>query len=142
MNDQEKGVFSVFLVFLASKLRLRPRYCPFGLIAIFFLFFFFETASLCLGSVNDYKYLQGTHKVDGIDDREDYESVCNAMQTLGFEDETRMNIFRVVAVVLNLGNLEFEPKGTPDDAVKVQNKNGLFQPSPIAANAELSMQEN
>jgi myosin heavy subunit len=45
---------------------------------------------------------------DGIDDKSDFRTVCNAMQAVGIETEERTCFFRVVAAVLLLGEVAFE----------------------------------
>ena len=47
------------------------------------------------------------------------------MEALGMVDAERTAIFRVVAAVLHLGNLEFTSLESLDDSV-IQNQNGRF----------------
>jgi len=57
-----------------------------------------------------YKILTGGGDltVDGMDDREEYKAVTKAFGSLGFKDEEVEGLWRVLAVILHLGNIAFE----------------------------------
>ncbi|KAF0301962.1 Myosin-IA [Amphibalanus amphitrite] len=53
----------------------------------------------------------GNTRVDSISDRQDYKSVSAALRLLGFSSEKTDCIWRTIAAVLNLGNVEFDDNG-------------------------------
>jgi myosin-5 len=67
----------------------------------------------CLGAPEDFRYLNksGCTAIDGVDDEKELATMVAAFNGLGFTDDERGGVFSVVAAVLHLGNLEFEPKG-------------------------------
>ncbi|XP_022246802.1 unconventional myosin-Id-like [Limulus polyphemus] len=64
----------------------------------------------------------GSHKVDTINDKSDYKSVNSAMRTLGFLQEHCDTLWKVVAAILHMGNIEFSME---DDQTFVKNKDTL-----------------
>jgi len=61
----------------------------------------------------NYHYLNqsGVTAVDGMDDKEDFQRILAAFTELNFSEEQRSNVMMVVAVILHLGNVQFESKG-------------------------------
>nr|CAD7410711.1 unnamed protein product [Timema cristinae] len=57
-------------------------------------------------------------KVEAISDRSDYKATAAAFKTLGFTAEETETLWRVVAAILHLGNVEFK---TQDDATRPAN---------------------
>lgn len=56
----------------------------------------------------DFNYLKGTcMKVDGIDDKKEFKHLQHAFKVMGFQDSDVVEIFKVVALILFLGNVEF-----------------------------------
>lgn len=57
-----------------------------------------------------YRYLSLSEcdKVDSINDKSDYDTVVHALGTLGFTDEQKQSMFKIIAGILHLGNLEFK----------------------------------
>ena len=49
----------------------------------------------------------GCNSVRGMDDARDYQEVCHAMQTVGMTADEVQEVWRVVALVLALGNVDF-----------------------------------
>ncbi|CAG0893564.1 unnamed protein product [Darwinula stevensoni] len=49
------------------------------------------------------------HHLESRDDREDFHHTKRAMETLGFSSSEILNVFRLVSVVLKLGNISFVP---------------------------------
>ena len=63
--------------------------------------------------------------VEGIDDEGEFEEVLDAMNSLGFAMDQKDAVLSVVAAVLHLGNLQFEPEGgATDGAVIVETGEG------------------
>ncbi|GMH04098.1 hypothetical protein Nepgr_005937 [Nepenthes gracilis] len=62
-----------------------------------------------LGSSESFHYLNQSkcYKLDGVDDGQEYIATRRAMDVVGISEEDQEAIFRVVAVVLHLGNIEF-----------------------------------
>jgi len=69
----------------------------------------YDQQQLSLYSASDYYYVnQGQAiQVDGIDDRQDYEEVRNAMNVVGMSEEEQANLLYIVAAVLHLGSIYF-----------------------------------
>ncbi len=68
--------------------------------------------------LNDSKCLT----VAGHDDKKEFGIVVNAMQVLGFAHDTQQAIWRTLAGILLLGNLEFAPLSAKDsEASRVSN---------------------
>ncbi|KAL9261568.1 Myosin-17-like protein [Drosera capensis] len=80
-----------------------------------------------LGSPESYHYLNQTKcfKLDGIDDGEEYLATKRAMDIVGIVEEEQEAIFRVVAAVLHLGNIEFA-KGPEIDSSVVKDEKSRF----------------
>ncbi|THH01623.1 hypothetical protein EW026_g1099 [Hermanssonia centrifuga] len=58
------------------------------------------------GGVEDYEYLNKSRReVDGIDDREEWALLKNALDVVGFTPEEQVDLFRVVAAILHIGNI-------------------------------------
>lgn len=63
---------------------------------------------LCLeGSVESYKYLVGNTSITGVDDKQEFEDLAEALQIVGFDESEVDNIFRTLAVILHMGNVRF-----------------------------------
>lgn len=61
--------------------------------------------------IESFNYLNksGTYDAEDIDDVEEFKEVLEGLDTIGFEDHEKDWLFRVVAGILKLGNLEFKP---------------------------------
>ncbi|XP_018562187.1 myosin-IA isoform X2 [Anoplophora glabripennis] len=59
---------------------------------------------------DEYFYVKqgNAHKVDTINDRNDYRDVVSSLNTLQFSKEDQDLLWRVVAAILHLGNVEFD----------------------------------
>ncbi|XP_037090493.1 unconventional myosin ID-like [Pollicipes pollicipes] len=64
----------------------------------------------------------GNTRVDSISDRQDYKSVNSALRLLGFGAEKTECIWKIIAAVLNLGNVEFDDNA---DATSVKTPERL-----------------
>jgi myosin-6 len=47
-----------------------------------------------------------------LDDQGDFNRMCGAMKKIGLDDMEKLDLFRVVAGVLHLGNVDFEETGS------------------------------
>lgn len=63
-----------------------------------------------LDPVESYTFLNqsGCYKLDGIDDKKDFEALCMAMTVLNIEEEVQEGIFMLVSAVLHIGNVVFK----------------------------------
>ncbi len=81
-----------------------------------------------LMSHEKYFYLNqgGSGAIDGKSDREDFEALMSAMQVLGFTNEERETIFKILASILHLGNIYFHRKqlrhGAEGVEVRMENR--------------------
>ncbi|XP_044976865.1 myosin-17-like isoform X3 [Hordeum vulgare subsp. vulgare] len=80
-----------------------------------------------LGDPSSFHYLNQSSciRVDGINDAEEYLATRNAMDMVGITEEEQEAIFRVVAAVLHLGNINFA-KGTEADSSVIKDAKSRF----------------
>ncbi|XP_051141861.1 myosin-6-like isoform X2 [Andrographis paniculata] len=90
-----------------------------------------------LGNSRTFHYLNQSncHKLDGINDSKEYLTTRNAMGTVGMSSDEQDAIFRVVAAILHLGNVEFT-KGKETDSSMPKDEQSRFH---LTAAAELFM---
>ncbi|KAI0045915.1 hypothetical protein FA95DRAFT_74250 [Auriscalpium vulgare] len=76
-----------------------------------------KDALLLDGGVENYDYLNKSRReVDGINDREEWIALQNAFEVMGFSAAEQLDLFRIVAAVLHIGNITIaQTRG--DDAV-------------------------
>uniref|UniRef100_A0A4W5PUH3 Myosin motor domain-containing protein n=1 Tax=Hucho hucho TaxID=62062 RepID=A0A4W5PUH3_9TELE len=69
-----------------------------------------------------YRYLNGRYGSEDIVRKwgEKYSEVCNAMDMVGFEEQEKVDMMTILAGILSLGNIMFEP--TETDALRVTDK--------------------
>ena len=65
---------------------------------------------------------QGSIKDPNLDDTSDYRRMDESMNKVGFSEEEKANIFKVVAAVLHVGNIAFEDSGDAE-GIQQQIKN-------------------
>ncbi|GAB2291863.1 hypothetical protein Dimus_026114 [Dionaea muscipula] len=80
-----------------------------------------------LGNPESFHYLNQSKcvKLDGIDDGEEYLATRRAMDVVGIMEEEQDAIFRVVAAVLHLGNIEFA-KGPEIDSSVIKDEKSRY----------------
>ncbi|KAM4624831.1 myosin VIb isoform 3-T3 [Polymixia lowei] len=59
-----------------------------------------------------------------LDDQGDFNRMCVAMKKIGLDDTEKLNLFRVVAGVLHLGNIDFEETGCTSGGCTLKNQSG------------------
>uniref|UniRef100_A0A8C6XYB4 Unconventional myosin-VI n=1 Tax=Naja naja TaxID=35670 RepID=A0A8C6XYB4_NAJNA len=64
----------------------------------------------------------GSLKDPLLDDHGDFNRMCIAMKKIGLNDEEKLDLFRVVAGVLHLGNIDFEEAGSTSGGCTLKNK--------------------
>ncbi|XP_074625951.1 unconventional myosin-VI-like [Acropora palmata] len=78
---------------------------------------------LGITKAEDFLYLkQGSIKDKNLDDVADYRRMDDSMNKVGFSDEEKANIFKVVAAVLHVGNISFEDSADKDGGSMVSSK--------------------
>ncbi|KAJ7078394.1 myosin II heavy chain [Mycena crocata] len=72
------------------------------------------------GGVEDYEYLNKSRReVDGVDDKEEFSILKAAFDTVGFTPSEQFDLFRIVAAILHIGNIDItstraDDAGMPD----------------------------
>uniref|UniRef100_A0A4W6D8R9 Unconventional myosin-VI n=1 Tax=Lates calcarifer TaxID=8187 RepID=A0A4W6D8R9_LATCA len=59
-----------------------------------------------------------------LDDHGDFNRMCVAMKKIGLDDTEKLDLFRVVAGVLHLGNIDFEETGSSSGGCVLKNQSG------------------
>ncbi|XP_038160850.1 unconventional myosin-VI-like isoform X8 [Cyprinodon tularosa] len=59
-----------------------------------------------------------------LDDHGDFNRMCVAMKKIGLGDTEKLDLFRVVAGVLHLGNIDFEEAGSTSGGCNIKNQSG------------------
>ncbi|KAK9291547.1 hypothetical protein L1049_019495 [Liquidambar formosana] len=80
-----------------------------------------------LGHPSSFHYLNQSecYELDGVDDSEEYLATRRAMAAVGISSKEQDAIFRVVAAILHLGNIEFA-NGEEIDSSQVKDKKSRF----------------
>lgn len=99
--------------------------------------FVHESGESSLRTTNYFNREQGgCLTIDRRSDSEEFQQLLTAMESLGFDSTFRENIFRCLAGILHLGNLEFSKKGdegssisSSDDCERVAELIGFSDPS-------------
>ncbi|CAL0330294.1 unnamed protein product [Lupinus luteus] len=80
-----------------------------------------------LGSPSSFHYLNQSkcYELDGVDDEREYLAIRRAMDVVGIREEEQEAIFRVVAAILHLGNIEFA-KGEEIDSSVIKDEKSRF----------------
>ncbi|XP_010535820.1 PREDICTED: myosin-17 [Tarenaya hassleriana] len=92
-----------------------------------------EREKFKLGDPQSYHYLNQSkyYKLDGVDDTEEYLATRRAMDIVGISEEEQDAIFRVVAAILHLGNVEFA-KGPEVDSSVLKDEKSRFHLNTVA----------
>uniref|UniRef100_A0A8C4R7U3 Myosin IE n=1 Tax=Eptatretus burgeri TaxID=7764 RepID=A0A8C4R7U3_EPTBU len=87
-----------------------------------------------------YSYLNqsGAFKVDGIDDKKDFEDTMRAMPVIGISEEDQSMVLQIVAGVLHLGNINFYEAG---NYAAVENEDFLAFPAYLLGIIQGSLKE-
>ncbi|CAA7059029.1 unnamed protein product [Microthlaspi erraticum] len=94
-----------------------------------------EREKFKLGDPKSFHYLNQSkcYKLDGVDDTEEYLATRRAMEIVGISEDEQDAIFRVVAAILHLGNVEFA-KGKEIDSSVLKDDKSRFH---LGVTAEL-----
>lgn len=93
------------------------------------------------GDVADYAYLSASRTdVDEIDDRQEWKHLVSALHIVGFTPAEQLNIFRSVAAILHLGNVEVSGKDRAliEDPAQIEVVAHLLNLSPKAFSSALT----
>uniref|UniRef100_A0A8C4J4X6 Unconventional myosin-VI n=1 Tax=Dromaius novaehollandiae TaxID=8790 RepID=A0A8C4J4X6_DRONO len=84
-----------------------------------------ETDKQILQNRKSPEYLKaGSLKDPLLDDHGDFNRMCTAMRKIGLDDAEKLDLFRVVAGVLHLGNIDFEEAGSTSGGCTLKNRSG------------------
>lgn len=73
---------------------------------------------LQLEQASNYQWLAGTGMhVAGVDDRLEFDETVNSMTTLSFTASEQLSIWKILASILQMGNLTFKTRRGKDDAI-------------------------
>lgn len=80
-----------------------------------------------------YTSQSGVSHVDGISDDKDFDDLKNSMNILKFAQDIQIEVFKIVAGVLHLGNLKYkvEKRSTEEDACSISNTEVLVHASSL-----------
>lgn len=85
-----------------------------------------QRAELCLPSSSaeafeQFHYLSrsGCTAVAGMDDAHEFARTVAAMARLGISDEEQRAVWRILAAILQLGNVQIKARGAPDESARV-----------------------
>ncbi|KAL8139816.1 hypothetical protein V2J09_005837 [Rumex salicifolius] len=86
-----------------------------------------ETEKYKLGNPKSFHYLNQSScfELEGVDDAEEYIALRRAMDIVGISEDEQEAIFRVVAAILHLGNVEFV-KGNEIDSSAIKDEKSRF----------------
>ncbi|MED6241895.1 Myosin-11, partial [Ataeniobius toweri] len=77
---------------------------------------------LLLEDFNSYRFLIAGHvEIPGQQDDELFDETLEAMEIMGFTDEERLGMLKVVSTVLQLGNIKFEKERNSEQATMPEN---------------------
>ncbi|XP_066902208.1 LOW QUALITY PROTEIN: unconventional myosin-Va [Halyomorpha halys] len=86
-----------------------------------------QLPQLSLGEAAEYKYLCDPDCViPSVDDGKAYEETISAFSTLGFSNSEILDIFFILAAILHLGNIDFQPNSQEDGSCIQQNDQNLL----------------
>jgi myosin-1 len=89
---------------------------------------YFQIEKLGISNASRFQYLNksGCYEVDGINDTKDFQDVLNAMKIIKIAESEQMNIFKIIAGVLHLGNIRFQTNG---NYAQLEQNDSLEYPS-------------
>ncbi|KAI1889664.1 hypothetical protein AGOR_G00165270 [Albula goreensis] len=83
-----------------------------------------EFKHLRLMSADEFRYtsMGGQTDIDGVDDRADMKETRRTFSLLGLKEEFQMDVFKILAAILHLGNLEIRSAGGDKSSVSSQDQ--------------------
>ncbi|XP_041085865.1 unconventional myosin-Vb isoform X2 [Polyodon spathula] len=70
-----------------------------------------ELSALGLGGAEEFQYTSGNVQIPGTDDAADLERTRNSFSVLGVRPGLQMELFRILAAILHLGNVKIQSSG-------------------------------
>ena len=61
--------------------------------------------------------------VADVDDGEGFEEMCEAMDLVGIMEDQQQMIFRILAGILHIGNVDIQPAGDEESEINVRSAN-------------------
>ncbi|KAL4556202.1 hypothetical protein LXL04_038846 [Taraxacum kok-saghyz] len=88
------------------------------------MFFFQDLKRFKVGDPKTFHYLNQSNcfQIVGMDERKEYIATRNAMDVVGIHHKEQDAIFRVVAAILHLGNIEFTKRKEMDSSMPKDEK--------------------
>ncbi|KAG8221578.1 P-loop containing nucleoside triphosphate hydrolase protein [Butyriboletus roseoflavus] len=72
---------------------------------------------LLVGNIENYEFLNRSRReIDGVNDQDDWDTLVNAFEVVGFSQAEQYDLFRIVAAVLHIGNIAITSTRA-DDAI-------------------------
>ena len=77
----------------------------------------------CLKDISDYRYVNqgGVFELRQVNDLADYSALLKALNTLKFSPQIQEDLFQIMASILHLGQVEFEPDADGEGSRVVQS---------------------
>ncbi|XP_020366612.1 unconventional myosin-If [Rhincodon typus] len=99
-----------------------------------------QVENLGIADPTYYFYLNqsGTYKVDGTDDKKEFNETMNAMQVIGITAEIQMMVLQIIGGILHLGNISFTEVG---NYAEVENEAHLAFPAFLLGINEMKLRE-
>ncbi|KAJ5081400.1 hypothetical protein NUU61_009664 [Penicillium alfredii] len=96
-----------------------------------------ERQDLGILPVEEYEYLNqgGTPKIDGVDDKAEFDATRKSLATIGVPEHNQTEIFRILAALLHLGNVKIT-------ATRTDSSLSSSEPSLVRACAMLGIDAN
>lgn len=70
-------------------------------------------------SISNYNYLNNSNaSIPGVDDSLDFQELLNAFKIVGFSQDEIFDIFKVIAIILHIGNIEFVSERADQASIK------------------------
>jgi len=82
-----------------------------------------EKKQLSLGPMENFEYMNksGCYDIAGVNDAQEFKDTRNAMTIMGISNEEQQSIFRILAAILHLGNMQFSPAYGEGSEIKDKN---------------------
>lgn len=82
--------------------------------------------------------------IDGVSDAEEFNDVVRAMEVLGIDEQSQLNIWKAVASILHLGNVVMESvqQDVSDECARVGNKASLVKASELLGIPVADLEQN
>lgn len=79
-----------------------------------------------LGKASEYRYINtsGCYSIKGLDESEELKALSKAMRLFDIGDEIQLNMYKIVAACLHLGNVDFKADG--ENSILANDKSKTF----------------